>query len=185
MNSETVALKLCEAHDKHLAGQSGCAVDAYKAGSPAVAYWNAQAAAAIEAITRTVPDEAPLAISDEEIDRGIEAILAKDDTAIMLDWLQELFGPDIDVDSRFSMSQVLMAMDSAHSRAKELHDIIERAKEAASSTVPDEVVRLREALELIKGHADNLPSDPEWLGKAAQQIADIASNTLRSNQDGE
>jgi hypothetical protein len=39
-------------------------------------------------------------------------------------------------------------------------------------------LKLRIALELCKGHADNLPSDPEWLGAAAQQIADIAKNAL-------
>jgi hypothetical protein len=35
------------------------------------------------------------------------------------------------------------------------------------------------ALLLCKGHADNLPSEPEWLGVAAQQIADIATAALR------
>jgi len=67
------------------------------------------------------------------IDAGIEAILAKDDTAIMLDELREILGADIDVDSRFTIAQMLTVMERCFKDGEAWNRMIERAKAAALS----------------------------------------------------
>lgn len=41
----------------------------------------------------------------------LEAILAQDDTEAMLAEIRELFGPDVDVDSRFTIAQMIATME--------------------------------------------------------------------------
>jgi hypothetical protein len=71
---------------------------------------------------------------EEKLEPELQAILDKDDTAIMLDELRELFGPDTDFDSRFTVAQILTAMESAHDQAVEFCHMVERAKAEADRT---------------------------------------------------
>jgi hypothetical protein len=86
-------------------------------------------AAALSANT-VAPD-----MTEAEIDAGLDAILAKDDTEIMLDELRELFGADLDVDSRFTIAQVITAMERSFEQGKAHIEMVNRAAaEAARRT---------------------------------------------------
>jgi hypothetical protein len=119
------------------------------------------------------------------IDAGIEAILAKDDTAIMLDELREILGADIDVDSRFTIAQMLTVMERCFKDGEAWNRMIERAKAAALSrpqpTPAGEIVERFRAWHLYRTSRSNrrveTPSDEEFdqlIAAFEQQAATIA-----------
>jgi hypothetical protein len=70
------------------------------------------------------------------LDPELEAILAKDDTAIMLDELRELFGADIDGDSRFTIAQIMTAMERSFENGKALIQMLHEAERRATVHIP-------------------------------------------------
>jgi hypothetical protein len=75
----------------------------------------------------------------DELGPELEAILAKDDTSVMLDELRRLFGDELDVDSRFTIAQVMIAMEDAHKQAVEFMETVHRAQAVALTRTPPEV----------------------------------------------
>jgi hypothetical protein len=85
-----------------------------------------------------MPSDDPLSPKDNtmtrnEHDAALDAILAKDDTEVMLDELRELFGPDLDVDSRFTIAQVITAMESSFEQGKKHIEMVQRAMNEAEA----------------------------------------------------
>jgi hypothetical protein len=70
------------------------------------------------------------------LDPELEAILAKDDTAIMLDELRELFGADIDGDSRFTVAQIMTAMERSFENGKAFIQMLHEAERKAAVHAP-------------------------------------------------
>lgn len=106
---------------------------------------------------------------DAEMDTGLEAILAKDDTEVMLDELRELFGADLDVDSRFTVAQVITAMERSFQQGADHANMVNCAKETAAARLasstpaePDEPTS--EALAVLRDVRANF-----WVGRIELQ----------------
>jgi hypothetical protein len=117
------------------------------------------------------------------LDPELEAILAKDDTAIMLDELRELFGADIDGDSRFTVAQVMTAMERSFENGKAhiqmVHEAERRAAVHAPPSLSPGVGCELPIVARLRGCRVKAASGPDWLKDATPELLDEAAALIK------